>query len=73
MQETLKTLREQNKKTLQEVASMLNISVSAAGHYENGRRCIKIEQVLILAKLYNVSAEEIIEAQLQSILVGKSK
>lgn len=64
--DTLKSLRLENKKSRQEIATALNVSVQAVSHYENGIRKINIEQVLVLARLYEISAEEIIEAQLNS-------
>lgn len=64
--ETLKTLREQNKKTLAEIASELNVCVRAVSRYEQGTRKISLEQVLLLAKLYDCTAEEVIAAQLNS-------
>ncbi len=63
---TLRELREQNKNTAAEVAEVLGVSDRALYHYENGKRRISFEQVLILAKLYNETAEEIIKAQLNS-------
>lgn len=66
MQSTLKTLREENKKTLAEIASALNVCVRAVSRYEQGTRKISLEQVLTLAKLYECTAEEVIEAQLNS-------
>ena len=65
---TLKTLREENKKTAAEVAAALNTTVSVISHYECGIRRINIEQVLVLAKMYETTAEEIIEAQLKSVI-----
>lgn len=63
---TLRGLREQNKNTAVEVAEALGISNRALYYYENGKRQISLEQVLLLAKLYNETAEEIIRAQLNS-------
>lgn len=65
---TLREIRQANKKTLAEVASELGVSVRAVSRYEQGARKINIEQVLILARLYDCTAEEIIEAQLNSCL-----
>ena len=64
---TLKTLREQNNKTCAEVAQALNVTVRAIFNYEYGLRQINIRQVLILAKIYETSAEDIILAQLNSL------
>ena len=66
MKETLRELRLQNKKTCAEVAQALGVTDRAIYNYENGIRCISLEQVLILAKLYEISAEEVIQAQLNS-------
>lgn len=63
---TLKTLREENGKSRAEVAAALGVTVSSLGHYERGTREISIEQVLVLAKLYDENAEDIIKAQLNS-------
>lgn len=65
---TLREIRQVNKKTLAEVASELGVSIRAVSRYEQGVRKINIEQVLILARLYDYTAEEVIEAQLNSCL-----
>lgn len=64
--ETLKDLRKQANKTAAEVATVLNVTDRAIYNYESGIREINIRQVLLLAKLYDVTAEEVIEAQLNS-------
>ncbi len=63
---TLRDLREENYKSRAEVAAALGVTLSAVSNYEKGWRRIGLEQVLILAKLYDCSAEEIIESQLNS-------
>lgn len=63
---TLQEMRVQNKKSRKEVAAKLGISANAVAKYEEGRRKIGIEQVLILSSLYGESAEEIINAQISS-------
>lgn len=63
---TLKELRQQSKKTAAEVAAALGVTEQAVRHYENGLRRVGLESVLTLAKLYDVSAEEIINAQLKA-------
>ncbi len=64
--ETLRELRESAKKTCAEVAQELGVVERAYYRYEQGTRRISLEQVLILAKIYDVSAEETIQAQLNS-------
>lgn len=71
MNETLKDLRESAKKTCAEVAQALGVTINAIYNYEQGIRRISFEQVLILAKLYGVTAEEVIRAQLNSCKVKK--
>ena len=66
MKETLRDLRLQSKKTRAEVAQALCVTENAVTNYETGIRHIRIEHVLILSKLYDVSEREIIEAQLNS-------
>lgn len=66
MQETLKELRLQAKKTCAEVAQALGLTDRAIYNYESGIRQINISQVLILAELYDVSEKEVIQAQLNS-------
>lgn len=65
---TLKTLREENGKSRAEVAAALGVTVTAISNYERGKRQISLEQVIILSKLYECSAEEVIAAQLNSCL-----
>lgn len=66
MKETLRDLRLQNKKTCAEAAQALGVANSSYYSYEQGVRRINIEQVLVLAELYDISAEEVIQAQLNS-------
>lgn len=65
-QTTLRNLREQAGKSVKEVAEILNVTTMSIYRYESGKRQIDIEHVLTLAKLYDVSEREIIEAQLNS-------
>ncbi len=70
-QMTLRELREQSGKSRAEVAMALGVSIAALSHYEQGIRRININQVLILSEQYDVTAEEIIYAQLSSVCIGK--
>lgn len=63
---TLRDLREQNGKSRAEVAAALGVTVQAVARYEAGQRTIAIEQVLILAALFDDTAEEIIRAFVNS-------
>lgn len=64
--ETLRDLRMVNKKTLAEVANVLGVTVRAVSRYEAGERQINLKQVLLLSDLYDSTAEEIVQAQLNS-------
>ena len=64
---TLRELRVQAGKKVSEIAKELGVQVQAVYNYEKGLREINIRQVLILAKLYDCTAEEVIEAQLNSL------
>ncbi|HBK01673.1 MAG TPA: transcriptional regulator [Clostridiales bacterium] len=66
MSETLRDLRLQNKKTCAEVAQALNVTKNAVSNYESGIRNISLEQVVSLARLYDCSEREIIDAALNS-------
>lgn len=62
----LRELREEAGKTIADVAKALGVSVQAISNYEHGVRTVNLEQVLILAVLFEEPAEEIIKAQLNS-------
>ena len=62
MAQTLKELRERKLMTQMEVAVALRVSVASIGVWENGRSMPRLLYIRELAKLYNVSPEEIQEA-----------
>lgn len=66
MKETLRDLRVQSGKTVAEIAAALNVTSRSVIRYEQGSRCVSLQQVLDLANLYDCTAEELIEAQLNS-------
>lgn len=66
MRTTLRELRMVANKSLSETAEVLGVEIQTVCRYEQGTRRINIEQVFPLAKLYDCSAEEVIEAQLNS-------
>ncbi len=61
---TLKELRKQSSMTAKQVADKLGVAERTVHSYESGERRISLEQVLLLALLYDCAAEEIIRAQL---------
>lgn len=64
--QTLRDLRKQAGKTCSEVAEALGVTVRAVHKYEHGDRHVSLAQVLTLSDLYDVTAEEVIQAQLSS-------
>lgn len=63
---TLRDLRIQSGKSVAEVAQDLNVTDRAYMRYEQGTRRISLEQIIVLTNLYDVTAEEVIQAQLNS-------
>ena len=56
----IKSLREDHDYTQSYVGKLLNKSQQGYNHIEAGRAELKIEDLVILCKLYNVSADYII-------------
>lgn len=57
--EILKSLREDNDLTQQDIANYLNCSQTAYSKWEKGQRDITIDKLIKLAKFYNVSLDYI--------------
>ena len=53
----LKDLREDADKSQEEIAKIIGTSQSYYAQYENGKRAIPFERMIILAKYYNVSLD----------------
>ena len=53
----LKDLREDADQSQEEIAKVIGTSQSYYAQYENGKRSIPFERVVILAKYYNVSLD----------------
>lgn len=66
MQNTLRDLRNESKKTAEQVATELNIARSTYSNYEQGIRTIDIRLIIPIAKIFDCTEREIIEAQLNS-------
>lgn len=56
----LKQLREERNLKQKDIAKLLNISVSAYGFYEQGKRDPSKETIAFLANFYNVSTDYLI-------------
>lgn len=57
----LKELRKQNHYSQEYVAEQLNISRQAISHWENGRAYPDIDNLVLLAELYGVSVDELLD------------
>lgn len=68
---TLRDLRTQSGLSVNEVCKALSIAKSTYYHYENGIRQISITHVLLLAKVFEISEKEVIQAQLNSCLTNR--
>lgn len=53
----LKDIREDNEKTQKEIAELIGTSQSYYAQYENGKRAIPFDRVILLAEYYNVSLD----------------
>ena len=53
----IKDLREDAEKSQEEIAKILGPRQSYYAQYENGKRPIPLERMIILAKYYNVSLD----------------
>jgi DNA-binding XRE family transcriptional regulator len=63
---TLRELRKTAGLTAAAVAEKLGVNKQTIYHYEWGNREISLEKVIVLAKIYDVTIEEIVYAQLNS-------
>ncbi len=55
----LKDLREDVDKTQEDIAKVIGTSQSYYAQYENGKRAIPFERVVVFAEYYNVSLDYI--------------
>jgi len=56
----LRDLREDNDYTQEQIAKYLNVKQSTYSQYENGRRQIPVEALILLADLYHTSIDYIL-------------
>lgn len=55
-----KNLRVDNDLTQQQIADICNVSDATVGHWENGKREMKIDCIVKLCKYYNISADYVL-------------
>jgi len=53
----LKNIREDAEKSQSEIAKIIGTSQSYYAQYENGKRTIPFDRMIVLAKYYNVSLD----------------
>lgn len=53
----LRDLREDYDKSQEEIAKVIGTSQSYYAQYENGKRTVPFERMIVLAKYYNVSLD----------------
>ena len=58
--ERMRNLREDHDLTQKEVGKLINKSQQGYSHIENGRAELKIDDLLVLCRFYNVSADYIV-------------
>lgn len=56
----LRDLRTDHDLRQEDVADILKISGQAYGMYENGKRCLPIDSLIILSEYYNVTSDYIL-------------
>lgn len=60
IKERLRLLREEKGLLQKDIAELLNISTSAYGYYEQGKRTPDIHVIQVLAEFYNISSDWLI-------------
>lgn len=55
-----KNLREDNDLTQQDIANICGVSDATVGHWETGKRDMRIDSIIKLCKFYNVSSDYIL-------------
>lgn len=60
--ERIREIREDNSLTQQKVADLLNVGQRTYSDYESGKTRIPTDNIIILARFYNVSLDYIIGA-----------
>ena len=56
----LREIREERDLTQEEVGKVINKSQQGYGHIENGRAELKIDDLIVLCRFYNLSADYLI-------------
>ena len=63
IEDRIRKLRMNRKMTQAEVATLLNVSTSAVGMYEQGRRVPSLELVVAYAELFSVTTDYLLREE----------
>lgn len=68
----LKELREQYKPTQRDLACKLNLTQSTIAYYENGKKLPTIENLISIAKFFNVSTDYLLGLSFNNYIQGQN-
>lgn len=71
--ENLKTLRIRSRRTLEDVAEIIDVSRQSVSKWESGESYPDIEKSVRLSKLYNVSLDALINKPLEELIKRTEK
>jgi len=69
----LKTLRIQSKRTLEDVAEIIDVSRQSVSKWESGESYPDIEKCVRLAKLYHVSLDALVNKSIEELVKEEQK
>lgn len=73
LSDNLKKLRQESKRTLEDVAEIIDVSRQAISKWESGESYPDIDKCVRLAKLYNVSLDALVNKPLDDLINESSK
>ena len=71
--ENLRALRIKSKRSLEDVAEIIDVSRQSVSKWESGESYPDIEKCVRLAKLYNVSLDALVNKTISELVQGESK
>ncbi len=71
--ENLKKLRIRDKRTLEDIAEIINVSRQSVSKWESGECYPDIEKCVRLAKLYNVSLDALVNKSIEELIYEENK
>lgn len=73
LSDNLRRLRQESKRTLEDVAEIIDVSRQAISKWESGESYPDIDKCVRLAKLYNVSLDALVNKPLDDLINEGSK